>query len=170
MSKKWTDHKAELSADWVGDGFLLAAKRLREIQDKSPEDFRLVAKILKIDYRKALYLAQIDRTFRDLGVDRNTLTAVGWTKLQVLCGCVTKDNCHQLLEVAVNANVHDLKRISKNELPLPKAHCVLLYFSDTDYALFTKVILAHGATKYARGIVDKESALIKALSKLVGKA
>jgi len=59
-----------------------------------------------------------------------------------------------------------LKRILKHEPPLPNAHCVVLYFSPGDFALFSKVILAHGGGKAARGLFNKEAALIAALSKI----
>jgi hypothetical protein len=68
--------------------------------------------------------------------------------------------------MAANANVPDLKRILKYESPLPDAHCVVMYFSEQDYALFTKIVVAYGGKKLARGLVDKELALMKALSKL----
>lgn len=170
MKKHLSDTEVDFAANWVGDGFRLAARRLREIEDDNPEEFSAVAKLLKIGYRRASDLAQVDRAFRDLKVDRNTLTTIGWTKLQLLSRKINKLNCGQLLEMAAGANVRDLKRILKYEFPIPKARCVVLYFSNAEYALFAKVILAHGAKKYARGIVDKEVALSKALSKLLGKA
>jgi hypothetical protein len=162
-------NKAEFAANLIGEGFLLAARRLRETQDDAPEDFALVAKSLGIGVRTSYYWANIDRKFRDLGVDDGALVAIGWSKLRLLCGHVTKDNCHQLLELASNTSAEDLRRILSDEPPLHNSHCVVLYFSDADYSLFAKAILAHGGSKSGRGLADKETALIAALSQLVGK-
>lgn len=65
--------KAEIAADWIGDGLLLAARRLREVQDEVPHLFPAAAKFLKIGLHRAYYLARFDRTFRELGVDETGL-------------------------------------------------------------------------------------------------
>jgi hypothetical protein len=164
VSKNNVNTKAEIGANWVGDGFLIAARRLREIQDDAPEQFELVAKILRIGRRKAFYLAHIDRAFRDLGVDDATLTAVGWSKLRMLCEHVTKDNCAHLLKIASSTSAEGLRRILKHEPSLPNARCVTLYFSQSQYEIFAKAILTHGGAKSGKGLVNKEASLIKALS------
>lgn len=164
MSKFKSNAKAEFAAKLVGHGFLLAARRLREVQDDAPGEFALVAKLLKIGYRKACYLAAIDRAFRDLGVDEAILNVVGWSKLRVLCDHVNAENCDHLLKIAAGTSTQDLKRILKHEPPPPTPHCTILYFSDDDYATFAKAILAHGGSKKGKGLVNKEAALIAALS------
>ena len=76
--------KAELIASFIGDNFIEAARYLREVQDEAPELFATVVKHTGIGMRKAYYLAEIDRRFRKLGVDRNRLRKIGWTKVQII--------------------------------------------------------------------------------------
>ena len=56
MSEKPLSYKVEYTIDWVGDSFLLLARRLRDVQDETPEMFASVAKLNGIGLRKAFYL------------------------------------------------------------------------------------------------------------------
>lgn len=159
-----TKDKIEFAADWAGDGFLLAARRLREIQDKKPEAFAAVAQYLGVRLRKAYYLAQIDRTFDTLGVSGNRLAAIGWSKVRLLCDYITPENAEDLLGLAEISTVRELKLFLKQQLPVPGTRAVLLYLEPAQYDLFEKVLLAHGAIKVGRGLIDKEPALIQALA------
>lgn len=164
MSNDHTKDKIEFAADWAGDGFLLAARRLREIQDKKPEAFAAVAQYLGVRLRKAYYLAQIDRTFDSLGVNGKRLAAIGWSKVRLLCDHVTPDNVEDLLGLAELSTVRELKLFLKQQFPIPGTRSVLLYLEPDQYDVFEKVLLAHGAIKVGRGLIDKEQALIHALS------
>lgn len=43
---------------------------------------------------------------------------------------------------------------------------VLLYFDPDEFGLFSKVLRQHGAKEGKKGLIDKEPALLLALSKL----
>lgn len=163
MGTKNSKDKVEFAADWAGDGFLLAARRLREIQDTKPEMFLAVAKYLGVRPRKAYDLARIDRTFDTLGVDGNRLAVIGWSKVRLLCDHITPDNAEDLLGLAELSTVRELKLYLKQEFPVPGTRTVLLYFEPAQYDVFEKALLAHGAIKVGRGLIDKEEALLHAL-------
>lgn len=166
MSDDNTKDKIEFVADWAGDGFLLAARRLREIQDKKPEAFAAVAQYLGVRLRKAYYLAQIDRTFDSLGVNGNRLAAIGWSKVRLLCDHVTPGNVEDLLSLAELSTVRELKLFLKQQFPVPGMRSVLFYLEPEQYDIFEKVLIAHGAIKVGRGLVDKEAALMRVLADL----
>jgi|SRR6185312_4482114 len=166
MSEKPLSFKVEYTIDWVGDSFLLLARRLRDVQDETPEMFASVAKLNGIGLRKAFYLARIDRQFRTLGVDENHLCAIGWSKLRLICDHITEANCKQLLQLAETSTVHELELKMRNEEPVDGTRCVTLYFEPEDYEVFAAAILSHGGLKSGRGLAGQEKALIKALASI----
>lgn len=62
------------------------------------------------------------------------------------------------------STVRELKLFLKQQFPIPGTRSVLLYLEPDQYDVFEKVLLAHGAIKVGRGLIDKEQALIHALS------
>lgn len=150
--------------DMIGDHFLEAARYLREIQDEHPDDFASVAKKLKIGNRKAYNLAQIDRSFHDLGVATDRLRRIGWTKLALLSSYVDADNVEELLALAESGTAHELKMYLRGSTFDPEGKAVLLYLDKQQYALFEQALLAAGAIEHSRGLLNKEEALTKLLS------
>ena len=166
MSEKPLSFKVEYTIDWVGDSFLLLARRLRDVQDETPEMFASVAKLNGIGLRKAFYLARIDRQFRTLGVDENHLCAIGWSKLRLICDHITEASCKQLLQLAETSTVHELELKMRNEEPVDGTRCVTLYFEPAEYEIFAAAILSNGGLKSGRGLAGQEKALIKALASI----
>jgi hypothetical protein len=164
MSDKKSAKKAEWAANWIGNGFLLAARRLREVQDENPHLFPVVAKFLNIGLRRAYYFARIDRTFRELEVDDDRLTAIGWTKLKLLADYIDGDNCEYLLDMAEKSTVRELSLIVRREVPQPGTRCITLYLTPDQYEVFSGAVTANGAVKVGGGLANKEKALINALS------
>lgn len=157
--------KAELIASFIGDNFIEAARHLREVQDETPELFAMVVKHTGIGMRKAYYLAEIDRRFRKLGVDRNRLRKIGWTKVQIIGRHINKTNLEELLSLAEKHTAYELNALMRGEEPHPDTRCVVLYFTPEQYEAFEKAVLANGGVKSGRGLLGKEEALVKALAK-----
>jgi len=157
--------KAELIASFIGDNFIEAARYLREVQDEAPELFATVVKHTGIGMRKAYYLAEIDRRFRKLGVDRNRLRKIGWTKVQIIGRHINKTNLEELLSLAEKHTAYELNALMRGEQSHPDTRCVVLYFTPEQYETFEKAVLANGGVKSGRGLLGKEEALAKALAK-----
>src|SRR5690606_10289370 len=115
--------KAEHIALFIGDNFLYAARQLREVQDETPELFQTVVEYTGIGLRKAYYLVQIDRQFSKLGIERNRLGRVGWTKLQLIGPYISKANCEELLSLAEKHTAYELSMIMRGEEPHPETRC-----------------------------------------------
>jgi hypothetical protein len=112
--------------DMMGDHFLEVARHLRDTQKNHPEDFRSVAKQLKIGIRKAYNLAQISRTFDDLSVPIERLRRIGWTKLALLSSYVDADNIDMLLAKAADSTAHELKMYLQGNEFDPEGKTVVL--------------------------------------------
>lgn len=156
----------EIAALEIGDNFMSAANYFRQIQDTMPEKFSYLAKLTGIGLRKAYYLAAIDRRFQKLGVDRARLSNIGWTKARLISDYVTKENCEDLLALAETSTARELTLKLRKEEPLSGTRCVILYLKPKEYEIFSDVLLAHGASRSGRGLMDKEEALISALAQL----
>lgn len=146
------------------DNFLELAKTLRQLHDRDPELIKKVMAKTGLGSRKAYYLINIDNWFSGLQVSKARLKKLGWTKLQLIGAGVTQDNVEELLTLAENSTAAQLKQITKGDEAVNNARCVLLYFSPKEYDHLETVLLANGGTKSGRGIVDKEKALLKAIS------
>jgi len=122
MSKKpiTPKQKAELIASFIGDNFIEAARYLREVQDETPELFATVVKYTGIGMRKAYYLAEIDRRFRKLGVDRNRLRRIGWTKVQIIGRHINKTNLEDLLSLAEKHTAYELNALMRGGAAAPR--------------------------------------------------
>lgn len=166
MSKGSSKDKIEMIADSAGDGFISIAKRLREIQDESPESFVSVAEFMGIGLRKAYDLAKIDRTFSALGVDEKRLAAIGWSKVRLLCEHAEESILEELLILAEQCTARELAMYLKQDFPSPGMKSVLFYLEPKNYEVLEKVLVAYGAIKVGRGLIDKEDALLRALSDL----
>lgn len=167
VSKITLKEKAEISAELIGDSFLEAARQLREAQDVDPGLFREIAKHLGIGRRKAFALAQFDRRFHDLGVERDRLHRIGWTKLVVAAPYITADTVDDILDLAETCTAYALKRHLRGDAVYADGRCVLLYFSSEQYSVFETAVLAHGGISQGRGLCGKEAALTQALGKIV---
>ena len=155
--------KAVQMAKNLDDTFLDLGRALRQLLDKEPDKFRDVWQKSNLGRRKAYYLVEVSRAFDSLPIPKARLKKIGWTKLSLLAKHVTKDNVTELVELAEKHNAVQIEALMKGEKPINNAHCVLMYFSPKQYALFESVLIKFGAVQSGRGLVDKEDALIKAL-------
>ena len=153
----------------VGGDFVVAARMLREAQDEFPDKFAQVAKDLGIGKRKAYALAQINRTFDDLGVPWERLRQIGWTKLMIIAPYAGEDSLDGLLDLAEACTAHELSRHLHGEPVFADEHCVILYLSNEQYQVFEQALVGHGALRSTRGMAGKEAALTKALERLLTK-
>ena len=165
MSKKSLMTSAEVTAEFLGSSFWRIARYFAELQEHAPDRLPVVAKLVKIGRRKAYHYARIYRAFSNLGVDEERLDLIGWTKLALLSEHINSSNCDYLLDLAETSTVRELTLLLRDELPVPGERCVILYLEPTDYEVFEKAVLTFGGSKTGRGLVNKEEALLKALTK-----
>jgi len=166
-TKSKTPKVPQIIVDMMGDHFLEVARHLRETQKYHPEDFRSVAKELKIGIRKAYNLAQISRTFDDLSIPIERLRRVGWTKLALLSSYVDKGNIDTLLAKAADCTAHELKMYLRGNEFDPEGKTVVLHLDSEQYAVFERALRAAGAVPHSRGLLNKEAALTELLSNVV---
>jgi hypothetical protein len=157
----------DILLDMIDSHFLEAARYLREVLDDVPDDFAHVVEHLKIGKRKAYALAQIDRSFHDLGIDRERLHKLGWTKLAMLAPYVSANGVEQLLKLAEEVTANELKRILQGEEIDPAGKVIVLYLRSEELFVFDQTMQKFGATKHPRGWLGKEAALVQAMTKLV---
>jgi hypothetical protein len=143
----------------IGDDFIIIGQRLREILEEKPGLFPQIAQSLGLGLRKAYHLAEIGRRFHKLGINRERLRRIGWTKLAVLAPQVNEGNVKALLDIAESNTAHEIKRWLKNRPVYDEERCLLLYFSAEQYGLIEKVLIKHGAIQSGCGLVGKEEAL-----------
>lgn len=155
----------------IGEHVLEAARYLRLIQDHSPDAFLQAAEQLNIGRRKAYALAQIDRAFHQLGVPRDRLHAIGWSKLAMLAPYVSAENVEALLKAAEMASPSILKRLLRGEVVDPAGRVVVMFLRSEELELFDAVIEQYGGIRAPNGgWANKELALMAALTTLMGGA
>ena len=159
----------QIIVDMMGDHFLEVARHLRETQKNHPEDFRAVAKQMKIGIRKAYDLARINRTFDDLGVPIEELRRIGWTKLALLSPYVDEHNVDTLLAKAADATAHELKMYLRGNEFDPDGKTVVLHLDSKQYAVLEQSLLKGGAIPHSRGLLNKETALTELLYHVISK-
>jgi hypothetical protein len=160
-------HIPEVVIDIIGMYFLEAARHLREIQDEAPDEFVDTVKQLRIGLRKAYALASIDRSFHTRNIERERLRKIGWTKLAMLAPIVDDDNVETLLSFAEEMPSHALARMVRGETVDLNGRIVALYLDTESLALFEQVIERFGAVRAPRGWLRKETALVKAMQKVM---
>ena len=93
--------------------------------------------------RKVYYLINITRRFASLGVPRERLKAVGWTKLQLIAKELTKANAEKLLTLAETSTTRELREWLRGREPDPDAHCVIMYQSRDQYRVFEEAVFSN---------------------------
>lgn len=147
------------------ENFLELAKYLRMLNDIDHDQFRQVYEKSRLGKRKAHYLVEINRQFEGSKLPKSRLNNIGWTKLQIIGKHLIRKNADKLLRLAETNTVHDLKLLMQGKKPMPKTHCVLMYFSPHQYRVFEKAIAQHRAGRTGRGIVSKEQTLVELISR-----
>jgi hypothetical protein len=152
-------------APLLEENFLELAKVLRMINDLDPGQFRRVYEKLRLGKRKAHYLVEISKRFEGSTLPKSRLNSIGWTKVQIIGKHLTRKNADKLLRLAEENTVRNLKLLMQDKKPMPKTHCVLMYFSPRQYRVFENAIAQHRAGRKGRGIVSKEQTLVGLISR-----
>lgn len=147
------------------ENFLELAKCLRMLNEIDRTQFRRVYEKLSLGKRKAHYLVEINRQFEGSKLPKSRLNNIGWTKVQIIGKHLTRKNADKLLRLAEKHTVHDLKLLMQGKKPMPKIHCVQMYFNPHQYRAFEKAVVHHGAVRRGRGLVNKEQALVQLISR-----
>lgn len=111
-------------------------------------------------------MAEVNRAFSEFDIDEIRLSRIGWTKLQLIAKHINHENGKELLTIAEMSLAHDVALMMRGEKPVKGTRVITLYLKARQYKIFSQVILAHGGSKSGSGLVNKETALIAALSKL----
>ena len=148
------------------DRFLDLAALLRKLKDRQPKDFVSIIEWPKLGRRKAYYLLEIDEAFGDKANLHPRLAEIGWTKAAKIAKFVTPENTNDLLELAERYTALELELLLKGAEIKPGTRFVMLRLDPEQFALFRGVLLKYGAKAHKKGLLDKEAALVEALSKL----
>ena len=121
--------------------------------------------LTKLSRRTICYLLKVWQTFSDLGIPRERLVRVGWTKLAVIAENSEPEEFEEALALAENATAKELPALLKGAPRESKARTVQLRLTPRQYDQFAAVLLANGArrSRGERGLSGKEKALMKAL-------
>jgi hypothetical protein len=140
---------------------LETARFLRKVRDENREEFRGVARKLKIGLRKAYHLAQIDEVLGDMDVSAERIQRLGWTKLSLLAAHGQSDTIDELLDVAESCTAHELKIYIRDGGFDPEGRTVVLHFNKEQYEQLEEALRSKGATPHSRGLLGKEAALMR---------
>jgi hypothetical protein len=121
--------------------------------------------LTKLSRRTICYLLRVWQMVDDLGIPRDRLVHIGWTKMAVLAENCEPEEVKDALELAETYTVKELPAALKGTLPKRKAHTVKLRLTPSQYDKFAAVLRANGARppKRGRGLSGMERALMKAL-------
>jgi hypothetical protein len=107
-----TKYELALVADEVAvtisGNFILAGEFFRAVQEKLPERFAELAYMAGFHVRDAERLAALDRRFKELNIDRESLYKIGLAKIQVIAAGVTLETAESLLRLAETSSVSEL--------------------------------------------------------------
>ena len=100
---------------------------------------------LGIKYRKARYLVMIVNTVRDLKLDWDKVTGVGWSKIRVIAPVMTTENKDEWMDAAGDRSVRDLVEDVKGarvdvEAAPPKTVTLKFYLSEDAGAIILDAI------------------------------
>ncbi len=121
--------------------------------------------LTKLSRRTICYLLKVWRAFSILGIPRERLVEVGWTKAAVVIENCEPEEVQEGLAMAGTCTAKELPALLKGAAPKGKARTVQLRLTPRQYGQFEAVLLANGARrpKKGRGLSGKEKALMKAL-------
>jgi hypothetical protein len=158
------DKALELAAKFE-QNFVELGRLLHYLQDHNPNLFKGVFTETALSRRKAYYLARLARQIEKLTIPDQLLIDVGWTKVAVIGLHLTKSNWKDLIKLAKQRTVRELKIIVEGGTPVPGTRCVLLYLKPRQYAIFAKAIVHNGGKENGVGLANKERALMNLIAK-----
>jgi len=154
----------EFAAKFMGDSVLRLARYFHDVRASNPHDLIAVANIVGIELGYARYLADVEAKFRELEIDEDLLTVIGWAKLRLLVDRLDETNCDELLSLAQSSSVRELAMMMEDRIPLDGTRYVVLRLNPRQYDVFCKAILyPYGEM----GAVKKEEALFNVLTKVL---
>jgi hypothetical protein len=126
-----------------------------------------LADLTKLSLRTICYLLKVWQMVGDLGIPRERLVHIGWTKITILAENRGPAEVEDALELAEAYTAKELPDALKGVAPKHKAHTVQLRLAPRQYDKFEAVLLANGARrpKRGKGLSGKERALLKALGR-----
>jgi hypothetical protein len=124
-----------------------------------------LASRMKLSRRTICYLVSVRQAFCDLGISRDRLVKVGWTKAAIVVENSEPEDVEEALALAETCTVKELPALLKGSPRKAKARTVLLRLTPRQYDQFETVMLTNGARrpKKGRGLSGKERALMRAL-------
>jgi hypothetical protein len=124
-----------------------------------------LASRMKLSRRTICYLVSVRQAFCDLGISRDRLVKIGWTKAAIVVENSEPEDVEEALALAETCTVKELPALLKGSPRKAKARTVLLRLTPRQYDQFEAVMLANGARrpKKGRGLSGKERALMRAL-------
>ena len=125
-----------------------------------------LASRIKLSRRAVCYLLKVWRAFSELGIPRERLIEVGWTKAAVVLENSEPEDVEEALALAETCTAKELPALLKGSPRKAKARTVQLRLTPRQYDQFEAVMLGNGARrpKKGRGLSGKEKALMKALA------
>ena len=125
-----------------------------------------VVDLTKLSRRTICYLIKVWQMVADLGIPRERLVHIGWTKAAVVAENCEPEEVVDALDLAEVYTAKELPAALKGTLPKRKARTVKLRLTPSQYDKFAAVLLANGARRPRRGkkgLSGMERALLKAL-------
>lgn len=147
--------------------FLEIGRLLRDYYDTLEGEEGLKGKALKtilkgarISRRRAFYWMEIDRVYRERGINPKRLIQIGWTKLSLVAKLVDDDDVEEWLSFLEGATADAIRAFLKGqELP---AYRLTFKLSKAQYEIIAGTLLANGAfLTSGAGLANKELALLK---------
>ena len=163
--------KITATAKQAGTGSLDLAALLWEARNPPPLSARKPAtyddliEATNLKRRTLIYLVQVWDRFGSLGIDKDRLERIGWTKLAIVAETCDPGNEEAALDLAEKYTAKELPPLLKGSPARKKKHVVVLRLSHSDYIDFRDALLEHGAKKAKNkvGLAGKEAALMKAM-------
>jgi hypothetical protein len=123
--------------------------------------------ITKLSRRTICYLLKVWQVVGDLGIPRERLAHIGWTKIAILAENCEPEAVEEALDLADTYTAKELPAALIGRASKFKARTVQLRLTPRQYGQFEAVLLANGARRPKRGkkgLSGKEKALMKALA------
>ena len=157
------DKVLELSAK-DPDDFVALGHALRQLRERDSVLFNQAIGKIGLSPRKARDLVKFSPSFASLQSTPAHLRAIGFPKLQIIAPHLTDDNIDQMLELAENYAIAELKTLLKGDGPATNVKGVTMYFGPEEFRTFEEVLLKHGALRSGKRLLKKEEALLRLIA------
>src|SRR5271170_6089234 len=126
-----------------------------------------LVELTKVSRRTICYLLKVWQMVDDLGIPRDRLVHIGWTKMAVVAENCEPEEMEDARDLAETYTAKELPDALRGRAPKFKAHTVRLRLTPRQYDQFAAVLLANGARrpKKGRGLSGMEKALMEFMRK-----